>query len=130
LAVRYASLTTPVPSWLLSDGSLRFLALTLLAYLPESQGVYLIEEPENGVHPAALEAIYDSLSSVYDGQVLLATHSPLLVGLAADRRQQVLCFSKTEAGATDIVGGHEHPRLRDWQGEVDFATLYAGGVLG
>ena len=117
-----------VPSWLLSDGTLRLLALTLLAYLPSQQGIYLIEEPENGIHPLALEAVYQSLSSVYDGQVLLASHSPLVLGLS--KPKQILCFAKTPSGATDIVSGDEHPRLRDWRGETDLATLYASGVLG
>ena len=52
-----------VPSWMASDGTMRLLALTLLAYLPDSREIYLLEEPENGVHPLALEAIRDSLSS-------------------------------------------------------------------
>lgn len=64
------------PSWLVSDGTLRFLALTLLAYLPDPAGPYLIEEPENGIHPRNVETVFESLSSVYDAQVLLATHSP------------------------------------------------------
>jgi predicted ATPase len=29
------------PSWLVSDGTLRMLALTILAYLPDIQGIYL-----------------------------------------------------------------------------------------
>ena len=128
LAVRYSSLGQPVPSWLLSDGTLRLLALTLLAYLPHHQEVYLIEEVENGVHPRAIEAVFDSLSSVYDGQVLLATHSPLIVGLT--KPEQVLCFAKNPSGATSIVRGREHPKLKDWRGQVDLGTLYAAGVLG
>ncbi len=52
-----------VPSWRTSDGTLRLLALTLLAYLPEPPGISLIEEPENGVHPQAVAAIVQSLSS-------------------------------------------------------------------
>ena len=128
LAVQYASSGAPVPSWLISDGTLRLLALTLLAYLPEHEGIYLIEEPENGVHPRAIEALFQSLSSVYDGQVLIATHSPLILGLAS--REQVLCFARNPSGAVDVVTGREHPRLRDWKGETDLATLYASGVLG
>jgi predicted ATPase len=128
LAVRYSSLEQPVPSWLLSDGTLRLLALTLLAYLPHRQEVYLIEEVENGVHPRAIEGVFESLSSVYDGQVLLATHSPLIVSKA--ERAQILCFAKNPSGATSIVRGSEHPKLRDWQGQVDMGTLYAAGVLG
>ena len=128
LNVHYSNLEQPVPSWLLSDGTLRLFALTLLAYLPNNQEVYLIEEVENGIHPRAIEAIFDSLSSVYDGQVLLATHSPLIVGLT--KPEQVLCFAKNPSGATSIVRGSEHPKLRDWRGQVDLGTLYAAGVLG
>ncbi len=128
LAVQYASGGEPVPSWLLSDGTLRFLALTLLAYLPEHRGIYLIEEPENGIHPRAIDAVFQSLSSVYDGQVLLATHSPLILRLA--ELDQILCFAKNPSGATDVVAGNEHPRLQNWKGQTDLATLYASGVLG
>jgi len=117
-----------VPSWLISDGTLRLLALTLPAYLPPTDQVYLIEEPENGVHPRAMEAVFQSLSSVYAGQVLLATHSPLILGLA--RPEQILCFARTSSGATDIVSGKDHPALKDWQGQVDLGILYASGVLG
>ena len=128
LNVHYSNLEHPVPSWLLSDGTLRLFALTLLAYLPHNQEIYLIEEVENGVHPRAIEAVFDSLSSVYDGQVLLATHSPLIIGLT--KPEQVLCFAKNPSGATSIVRGSEHPKLKDWQGQVDLGTLYAAGVLG
>ena len=128
LNVHYSNLEHPVPSWLLSDGTLRLLALTLLAYLPHNGKVYLIEEVENGIHPRAIEAVFDSLSSVYDGQVLLATHSPLIVGLT--KREQILCFAKNPSGATSIVRGREHPKLKDWRGQVDLGTLYAAGVLG
>ncbi|MBP8973674.1 MAG: AAA family ATPase [Anaerolineae bacterium] len=117
-----------VPSWLVSDGTLRMMALTILAYLPQMQGVYLIEEPENGIHPRAVEAVFQSLSSVYDAQVLLATHSPVILSLTEP--EQLLCFARTPAGETDIVPGDEHPRLKDWRGEVSLSTLYASGVLG
>lgn len=116
------------PSWLVSDGTLRLLALTVLAYIPELEGIYLIEEPENGIHPRAVETVWQSLSSVYGAQVLLATHSPVILSLAAP--EQVLCFDRTDEGVTDIVLGTHHPRLRDWRGETDLGTLFAGGVLG
>jgi hypothetical protein len=72
--------------------------------------------------------MYQSLSSVYDAQILMATHSPVI--LSAAKPDDVLCFGKTEEGATDIVRGSEHPELSDWRGEVDLGTLFASGVLG
>ena len=59
-----------IPSWGLSEGTLRLIAMTVLAYLPaEKTGIVLLEEPENGVHPAAIGAVFESLSSVYDVQM-------------------------------------------------------------
>jgi len=116
-----------VPSWMASDGTLRLLALTLPAYLPGFTGVYLIEEPENGIHPRAVQTMFDSLSSVYGAQMLLATHSPIILSIVD--AQKVLCFAKTPEGATDIVAGHRHPRLKEWRGEENLGVLFAGGVL-
>jgi len=117
-----------IPSWLVSDGTLRLLALTLLAYIPDLSGIYLIEEPENGIHPRAVETVYQSLSSVYGSQVLLATHSPVMLGMAEPN--EVLCFARDQEGATDIVSGDEHPSLGEWRGKFDLGTLFASGILG
>jgi predicted ATPase len=117
-----------VPSWMASDGTLRLLALTLPAYLPDLTGVFLIEEPENGIHPRAVETAYQSLSSVYNTQMLLASHSPVILSMV--EAENVLCFAKTDAGETDIVRGIDHPKLKDWQGETNLGVLFAGGVLG
>jgi hypothetical protein len=127
LRVRYRN-GLEVPSWMVSDGTLRLLALTLPAYLPDFTGVYLVEEPENGVHPAALEAVFQSLSSVYGAQMLLATHSTVILSQAEP--EQVLCFSKTPSGATDIVVGSQHPALKDWRGQPNLDVIFASGVLG
>ena len=94
-----------IPSWLVSDGTLRLTALTLPAYLTGLQGIYLIEEPENGIHPMAVSTAYDSLLSMYDAQVLLATHSPVVLNEAD--LAYVLCFGKDEGGRY----GHR-PRVR------------------
>jgi predicted ATPase len=117
-----------VPSWMASDGTLRMLALTLPAYLEDFRGIYLVEEPENGIHPRAIETMFQSLSSVYNAQVLAATHSPVVLSVVEP--EKVLCFSKTPEGATEIVRGSEHPALRAWKGETNLGVLFAAGVLG
>lgn len=127
LVVRYRN-GLSVPAWMLSDGTLRLLALTLIAYLPNTDQTFLIEEPENGIHPKAIESVFKALASVYGGQVFLATHSPLFLALAS--LDQLLIFGKTLSGATDVVRGTNHPRLRDWRRETPIETLFAAGVLG
>ncbi len=115
-----------LPAWRVSDGTLRLLALTLIAFLDAQDAVYLIEEPENGIHPQALEILYQALSSCYRSQVLVASHSPVFLGIVPPKH--FLIFLK-QAGSTRIIPGREHPVLRDWQHEADLGTLFAAGVL-
>lgn len=117
-----------VPSWNVSDGTLRLLALTLIAYLDEPDRIFVIEEPENGIHPQAVETIFQSLSSTFTSQVLCATHSPVMLSLAEP--QQLLCFAKTPEGVSAVVRGDAHPQLKEWKRSADLGTLFATGVLG
>lgn len=116
------------PSWVISDGTLRLLALTILAYVPDLTGIYMIEEPENGIHPRAVETIYQSLQSLYDAQLFMATHSPIILNMADPK--QLLCFERSTSGETHIVQGDQHPYLKKWQGDIALGTLFASGVLG
>lgn len=126
IAIQYKN-GVQVPSWLLSDGTLRLLALTIIAYLPDTNYIYMIEEPENGLHPQALETVFQSLSSVYDGQVFVATHSPLFLNMA--KPEQLIVFTKNEEGATEIVRGDKHPLLEEWEKSWNLGTLFASGVF-
>ena len=67
---------------LTSDGSLRFFALATLLNLPAEMlsDVILLDEPELGLHPAAITLIGDMIQAVArQRQVIVATQSPLLV---------------------------------------------------
>ena len=67
---------------LTSDGSLRFFALVTLLSLPSEMlpDVILLDEPELGLHPAAVTLIGGMIKSLaQERQVIIATQSPLLV---------------------------------------------------
>ena len=113
----------------LSDGTVRILALTLLPYLPPSALPQLLvtEEPENGIHPQAIETVLGSLQAVRGSQVWISTHSPIV--LARTELADVLAARLQDDGAADVVHGDAHPRLRDWRGSLDLGSLFASGVL-
>ncbi len=115
------------PSWMLSDGTLRFLALALIPYLPPQNRIFLIEEPENGIHPGAIEGVFEALSATWNSQVLVATHSPIFLKLAYE--DDLLIFRKTHEGSTDIIRGKEHKELKRWKGKTDLDVLFVGGIL-
>ena len=77
----------------ISDGTLRFLALAILAEDPKARGLLCIEEPENGIHPERLDSMAnlvrdlaaDPMEEPGDDnilrQVIVATHSPYFLQL-------------------------------------------------
>ncbi|UIN19447.1 AAA family ATPase [Herbaspirillum frisingense] len=80
------------PARALSDGTLRFLALSILGADPDAGRLLCLEEPENGIHPSRIPAILNLLESIVvdpkaavDGisnplrQVIINTHSPSVV---------------------------------------------------
>ncbi len=63
-----------------SDGTLRFLCLATLLLQPELPMVVLLDEPELGLHPAAVTLLADLLSSAATRtQVIVATQSVTLI---------------------------------------------------
>lgn len=115
-----------VPARRLGRGVLRILGVTLVPYVAEPDTVYLVEEPENGVHPSAVEAIAQALSWSPENQILVATHSPVWLGLVPVDR--LLCVTR-EAGAARIVPATALEHLEGWSGEVALPTLFAAGLL-
>ena len=78
---------------LTSDGSLRTFALvTLLNCTPEMlPDVVLLDEPELGLHPAAVTLIGNMIQSLaLQKQVIVATQSPLLVDLFSLEQTRIL----------------------------------------
>ena len=82
-----------LPARSLSDGTLRFLTLCVLREDTAFRGLVCMEEPENGIHPARMQAMVGLLkdfpveTDVSPGtsnpfrQVIVATHSPFFVQL-------------------------------------------------
>ena len=85
-----------LPANAISDGTLRFLALAVLAEVADECAVFCMEEPENGIHPDGLPAMHQLLKDIAvdvqqpaDGenndnplrQVIVATHSPYFIQL-------------------------------------------------
>jgi predicted ATPase len=66
----------------LSDGTLRFIALTSLFMQPELPQTILIDEPELGLHPSAIAKLSGMIKSVAEKgcQVIAATQSTDLIG--------------------------------------------------
>lgn len=116
-----------VPAQGLSDGTLSILALSILPFLDNLPSALVVEEPENGIHPKAIETILESLSVMSDTQVFVTSHSPIVVAVTAP--DKLLCLSQTRNNGVKVVPGSKHPKLREWQGTPILDTLFSAGVL-
>ncbi len=74
-------LNTNFSAYQLSDGTLRFIALTTVLMQPNPPGVIIIDEPELGLHPFAITKLAGMINSIADKgtQVIIATQSADLV---------------------------------------------------
>ena len=75
-------------SRVLSEGTLRLLALCVLLYDTQHKNLLCFEEPENGIHPCRIKSMIDVLkdlttdfsdNSLSARQVIVNTHSPILI---------------------------------------------------
>jgi predicted ATPase len=113
----------------LSDGSLRGIALATLLLQPESDlpDVVIIDEPELGLHPHAIEIVAGLVRSVaHRTQVILATQSTALVDH----------FAPEEIVVTEIDHGCSQFRrldskqLEHWLEDYSLSQLWEKNVLG
>lgn len=82
LSWRQKATDYPMQPYHLSDGSLRFICLVTALLQPTTMlpSTILIDEPELGLHPYAIEVLADILQEVSEKtQLIISTQSPALV---------------------------------------------------
>lgn len=110
-----------IPASNMSEGLLYFLAFSALPYLAPTS-IVLVEEPENGLHPARIAEVVTTLRefSKTGTQVLLATHSPLVINeLTGD---EVSVVTRDEAGTRVTL-------IKDTPNFEERSKVYALGEL-
>jgi predicted ATPase len=95
----------------INDGMLRLLAI--LAELESKQHLFLLfDEIENGINPELVAFVIDALTSCRQ-QVLVTTHSPMILNYLEDEvaRTGVMYLYKTKAGNTRAIPFFSIPSL-------------------
>jgi len=101
---------TPFSSRIVSEGTLRVLALCALAASPWPASLLAFEEPENGVHPTRIELVTQLLRGMTGStarQVIVTTHSPVVGGalideISEDGHQTTLLACRSSGRATEL----------------------------
>ena len=119
----------------LSDGTLRFAALTAAFFQPDMPRTLVLEEIENGIHPSRLRLLVELLrarSSEADGpQVMASTHSPVIIDwlTSLDLRHCFLCRHDEETGVSLIQPLDSLPRFTEIAQRQTAGELFTEGWM-
>lgn len=130
LFVHEKNLEKPISAMRLSDGTLRYLCLLAILCHPEPPPLICIEEPETGLHPDILPTIAELMKEASQRtQLIVTTHSDILVSAFSDMPEAVLVCEKDEDG-THFKRLNEE-ELKIWMEEyTDLGEIWLRGGIG
>lgn len=112
----------------LSDGTLRFIALATALGQPNPPATILLDEPELGLHPYALEVLGSMLASTsHHTQLIVSTQSAALLNHVEP--EDVVVVERSEDGASTFRR-LERAALASWLEDYSLAELWLKNVLG
>ncbi|MFY7789109.1 MAG: AAA family ATPase [Thermoflexibacteraceae bacterium] len=111
----------------LSDGTLRFMVLATLLLQPNLPKVIIIDEPELGLHPFAINKLAGLIKKASaQSQIIIATQSVNLIDnfepediITVDRKEGQSVFQRQNSET-----------LKDWLTEYSIGELWNKNVIG
>jgi len=118
-----------VPATRLSDGTLRYLCLLAILCHPTPGPLICIEEPELGLHPDVLPTLAQLLKDASERtQLIVTTHSDVLVDALTDMPEAVLVAARSETGTT--LERLDREKLKPWLEKYRLGQLWTRGEIG
>jgi predicted ATPase len=120
---------TIIPATRLSDGTLRYLCLLAILCHPKPPPLVCIEEPELGLHPDILPGLADLLKEASTRcQIIVTTHSEVLVDAMTDMPEAVLVAEKHEGGTE--IKRLDPDEMKPWLEKYRLGQLWTRGDIG
>lgn len=111
----------------LSDGTLRFIALTTLLLQPEPPQTILIDEPELGLHPFAIYKLASLIKKIsVSNQVIIATQSPTLVDQFSP--EDIVTVDREEKQS--VFHRHDTEELSGWLSNYSLGEIWDKNLIG
>ncbi|MDV3498923.1 AAA family ATPase [Elizabethkingia anophelis] len=111
----------------LSDGTLRFVALTTLLMQPELPEVIIIDEPELGLHPVAIYTLAGLIKKASSKtQIIISTQS---VNLVANFEPENI-ITVDRVGRQSVFNRLEKDKLNQWLSDFTLGDLWLKNIIG
>ncbi len=127
--LRERGMSSAIPAARLSDGTLRYLCLLTILYHPTPPPLICLEEPEIGLHPDLISGLAEMLREASQRtQIIVTTHSDLLVSKFSDTPEAVVVCERTPTGTT--LKRLEAKALETWLEEYSLGEVWLKGGIG
>lgn len=122
------------PAPVLSDGTLRFAAITAAFFQPDMPGIMTIEEIENGIHAGRVRLLVELLRNrAASGrpQIMATTHSPIVLAWLLEEEYKTTFFCKRDeaTGESRICALPQVPHFSEVVKKQPISDLFAEGWL-
>ncbi|MDR3228243.1 MAG: AAA family ATPase [Puniceicoccales bacterium] len=122
------------PAPVLSDGTLRFAAITAAFFQSDMPELLTIEEIENGIHASRLRLLIELLRSRTNSgktQVIATTHSPTVLAWLQEQEYKHTFFCKRDekTGESKILPLTEIPNFNEIVKKQSIGDLFAEGWM-
>jgi predicted ATPase len=124
----------PYDASLLSDGTLRVLAIAAAMLSAQEGSLVVIEEIDNGVHPSRARHLLNSIRGIAERRnlrVLLSTHNPAMLDALPDAAvlDVVFCYRDPSTGTSKLVRMHDLPDAPELLVQGPLGHLMTSGAL-
>ena len=112
--------------WQFSDGSLRFICLAAALCQPEPPELMVIDEPELGLHPEAIELLAEMIEAASERtQVIVMTQSPQLMSRFSIG--DIIVAKRKDGGST--YERLDEKDFKDWLDDYNVGELWQKNVI-
>lgn len=115
----------------LSDGALRFIALTTLLLQPSASApmTIILDEPEIGLHPYAISVLAREIRMANQtSQIIVSTQSPLLLNYFTC--DDIITAEYDPERQASVLRRHTSDELKEWLNDYSLGELWEKNVLG
>lgn len=128
MSLRETNMRRSIGMRFISDGTIRYIIMMIILLNPKSGYFLGIDEPEGRLHPDMIHSIAQMMKAAsHDRQLLVATHSPLL--LNDFELEDIFVFEKGQENAT-VVNKYYEDDFPQYEGELLPGQLWLDGEIG
>ncbi|MBF0439720.1 MAG: AAA family ATPase [Magnetococcales bacterium] len=119
---------------LLSDGTLRVLAVAAAMLSAPEGGIVVIEEIDNGVHPSRAKQLLEQIATLADRRklrILLSSHNPALLDALPNSAvpNVVFCYRDLQNGSSRLIRLQDVPDYPELISQGGIGHLMTTGIL-